>query len=125
MSTTAKKLVESAIHEEIRSHKAWYGNLSGLVAEKMLRGRKTPYLFLLRKGEKETGNKADYYVSFILPDLSIRHQPFTIELTPEGWEWENTGGGGCPPEASIEDVLYLMMHCEKHQPTPINKLEVK
>ena len=48
-----------------------------------------------------------------------------IEMTPDGWEWENTGGGGCPPEASIEDVLYLMMHCEKNQPMPLNRLAVK
>ncbi len=125
MSTIAKKLVEVFIHEEIRSHKAWYGHISGLVAEKMLRGRKTPYLFMLRKGENETENQADYYVSFILPDLSIKHQPFIITATLDGWEWENSGGGGCPPEASIEDVLYLMMHCEKGQPTPLGKLAVK
>lgn len=125
MSTAAKKLEESTIHEEISSHKAWYGNISGLAAEKMLRGRKTPYLFILRKGENVTGGKVDYYVSFIRADLSVHHQPFTIELTPDGWEWENTGGGPCSPDASIEDVLYLMMHCKKGEPTPINKLEIK
>lgn len=113
------------IHEEIRGHKAWYGNVSGLVAEKMLRGRKTPYLYILRKGEHEADNKADYYVSFILPDLSIRHQPFIITVTPEGWEWENTGGGPCSAEASIEDVLHLMMHCDKSQPIAMNRLEIK
>lgn len=125
MSTVAKKFVEAAVHEEIRSHKAWYGNISGLVAEKMLRGRKTPYLFILRKGENETENKADYYVSFIMPDFSIKHQPFIITVTQNGWNWENTGGGTCSPEASIEDVLYLMMHCEKSQPIALNRLEVK
>lgn len=125
MSTLTKKMNHSLIHDEIKSHKAWYGSVSGLIAEKMLRGRQTPYLFILRKGENETEVKADYYVSFILPDLSIRHQPFIITLTPEGWDWENTGGGGCPPEASIEDALYLMMHCEKQQPIPLKKLELK
>ena len=125
MSIAAKKLAESMIHEEIRFHKAWYGNMSGLAAEKMLRGRKTPYLFMLRKGENEVGGKADYYVSFIQPDLTIKHQPFVITITPEGWEWENTSGGLCSLESSIEDVLYLMMHCEQSQPIPLNKLEVK
>lgn len=125
MSTAVKKIVEATVHDEIRSHKAWYGNISGLVAEKMLKTRKTPYLFILRKGENETENKADYYVSFILPDLSIKHQPFIITITSEGWEWENTGGGPCTPEASIEDVLYMMMHCEKGQPIALNRLEVK
>lgn len=125
MSTAAKKLTESTIHEEISSHKAWYGNISGLAAEKMLRGRKTPYLFILRKGENIVGGKADYYVSYIMGDLSVRHQPFTIELMEEGWEWENSGTGRCLSEASIEDVLYLMMHCEKFQPVPMNKLDIR
>lgn len=125
MSLAQRNHNTSTINEEITSHKAWYGNISGLAAEKMLRGRKTPYLFMLRKGENQNGNKVDYYVSFILPDLSIRHQPFVIEITSEGWDWENTSGGTCSPEASIEDVLYLMMHCEKNQPIALNRLEIK
>ena len=122
MSTTARRFEESIINEEIRSHKAWYGNISGLNAEKMLRGRKTPYLFILREGENRTENQADYYVTFILPDLTIKHQPFVITTTLAGWVWENTGTGGCPPEASIEDALYLMMHCERSQPIPLYRL---
>lgn len=121
MSIPAKKLSESTIYEEIRAHKAWYGNISGLAADKMLRGRKTPYLFMLRKGE----NEADYYVSFILPDLSIRHQPFTVVVTLEGWEWENAAGGTCSAEESIMDVLHLMMHTEKNQPIALNRLAIK
>jgi len=124
MSTTVRKFSESVVNEEIRSHKAWYGSISGLRAEKMLRGRKTPYLFLLREGENRTENEADYYVSFILPDLTIRHQPFVITVTLDGWEWENSSTGGCPPEASIEEALYLMMHCERSQPIPLNRLEI-
>lgn len=125
MSAIAKKFVEAIVNEEIRSHKAWYGNISGLAAEKMLRGFKTPYLYLLRKGENESETTSDYYVSFILPDLTVRHQPFVIVVTSEGWEWFNSGTGKCRPEASIEDVLHLMMHCEKQQPAPFNKLQVR
>lgn len=125
MSAIMRRLDTIFIHQEIESHAAWYGNISGLKAEKMLRGRKTPFLYMLRKGESETESQVDYYVSFILPDLSIRHQPFVITVTPNGWAWENWGGGGCPPEASIADVLHLMMHCEKSQCSPLNALEVR
>lgn len=121
--SAVKKHLESLIHEEIRSHKAWFGNISGLTAEKFLRNRKTPYLFMLREGEQSNDTQADYYVTFILPDLTIKHQPFVITTTVAGWEWENTGGGGAPPEASIEEVLYLIMHCEKSQPIPVHRLE--
>ncbi|MBU6384036.1 MAG: hypothetical protein KGR16_06960 [Verrucomicrobia bacterium] len=125
MSMTEKQTTESTIHEEIRSNAAWYGHISGLIAEKMLRGRKTPYLYILRKGEHETTNKADYYVTFILPDLSIKHQPFTITLRPNGWEWENTNGGICSLEDSLEQALYLMMHCNKDQPIALNRLTIR
>ena len=121
MSAIMKESAAHFIHEEIKSHICWYGNISGLKAEKILRGRKEPYLYMLRKGE----NEEDYYVSFILPDFSIRHQPFVITITADGWDWENSGGGSCPREASIEDVLYLMMHCEKSQCSPLRKLAVK
>jgi hypothetical protein len=124
MSISVKKSI-SSINEEIQSHAAWYGNVSGLVAEKMLRGRKTPFLYILRAGENERTHETDYYVSFILADLSIRHQPFVITVNSEGWYYENHGAGGPYVNASIEDVLYLMMHCEKGQPTPLNRVELR
>jgi hypothetical protein len=123
MSATLKKLAEFSILQEIQSHSAWYGNISGLSAEKMLRGRKTPYLYILRKGENETKKETDYYVSFILEDLTIRHQPFVITLASEGWYYEQGGPGGPFVDTSIEDVLYLMMHCNQGQPKPLNKVE--
>jgi len=125
MSTLVKDSVESQINEEIQSHVAWYGNISGLAAEKMLRGRKTPFLYVLRAGENKGTNETDYYVSFILADLSIRHQPFVITVSQEGWYYENYGAGGPYTNASIEDVLYLMMHCNKGEPSPLSKLKLR
>lgn len=125
MSANVRKPLEHSIHRDIQNHSAWYGNISGLKAEKMLRGRKTPYLYLLRAGENTIGNETDYYVSFILPDLTIKHQPFIITLTSEGWYYENYSAGGPYAQESIEDVLHLMMHCQQEDCEPLNKLLVK
>lgn len=112
MSAVFNKFKLHAIKHEIKTHKAWMGRLSGLAGEKMLRGQTTPYLYILREGETENATETDYYVSFVLPDLSIRHKPFVITTTTEGWYYENHGGGGPFTDAvSIDDVLYLMMHC--------------
>jgi hypothetical protein len=125
MSIKVINSTENSVNEEIQSHVAWYGNISGLSAEKMLRGRKTPFLYILRAGENKRTNETDYYVSFILADLSIRHQPFVITVSEEGWYYENAGGGGPYTNASIEDVLYLMMHCNKGEPSPLRRLELR
>lgn len=104
---------ESSIIQGIEAHPAWHGRMSGLDAEKLLRGRKIPYLYILRDGEYEM----DYYVTFVLPDLSIRHQPFVITVAPEGWSFEQGGQGGpFASTVSIDDVLHLMMHCGKQAP---------
>ena len=103
----------SSIEQNIVDHPAWHGRMSGLPAEKLLRGEK-PYLYILRAGE----NEMDYYVTFVLPDLSIKHQPYVITLSPEGWYYENFNGGGPFTNASIDDVLHLIMHCDKGANTP-------
>jgi hypothetical protein len=104
-----------SIEEDMQLHPAWLGSISGLKAEKLLRGKKTPYLYLLREGEHEN----DYYVTYLLPDLSIRHQPFVITATKEGWSFENGGAGGPFTNSSIDDVIHLIMHCEKHECLPL------
>lgn len=119
MSAVLKKAEFGGIHQEIRSHQAWKGRLSGLVAEKMLRDQTTPYLYLLREGENSSLTEVDYYVSFVLPDLTVRHQPFVITVSSEGWSYEQGGAGGPYSErASIEDVLHLMMHCPQGANVP-------
>jgi hypothetical protein len=125
MSANVSKTLSLSIHRDIQNHSAWYGNIPGLTADKMLRGRKTPYLYILRAGEEVSDAETNYYVSFILPDLSIRHQPFTITVTADGWYYENTGGGGPYVQESIEDVLHLMMHAQKEDCLPLKKLHVR
>ena len=90
------------IKQSILRHPAWFGAISGLWADKLLRNRDVPYLYLLRKGEGER----DYYVSFVQSDFSVKHQPFTLTVSWEGWYFENGGGGGpysfCVKESILE-----------------------
>jgi hypothetical protein len=122
MTALLQELAEMSstpIKQEIEQHPAWIGNVSGLNAEKLLRGHQKPYLFLLRSGETANESQTDYYISFLLPDLSIKHQPFVITITAIGWYFENICAGGPFTEASIDDVLHLMMHCHKDECTPL------
>ena len=111
---TNKSAYQTPVIQEIENHEAWHGHISGLEAQKLLQGKKIPYLFIIRKGEFE----GDYYVSFLAPDLTIKHQPFAIFSTTEGWHYQNVAGGGPFATASFEDVLHLIMHCGKLEPTP-------
>lgn len=114
MSAIFQSITTNSIHEAIQNNSAWLGHVSGLKAEKMLRGKKTPFLYVLRAGEHEN----DYYVTFVTHDFSIRHTPFTLTHSPEGWSYENTCGGGIYAQASIDDVIHLIMHCNKEACTP-------
>lgn len=107
-----------SVIQEIENHVAWHAHISGLKAEKLLRGRKTPYLFMLRSGEYE----GDYYVTFTTSDLTIKHQPFVITTTPEGWYFQNGGSGGPYTTNSFDDILHLIMHCRKVDPTPMTSI---
>ena len=107
------------INKEIENHQAWLGRVSGLVAEKMLRARKRPYQYVLRAGENKEENVTDYYVTFMLPDYTVKHQPFTITTTEEGWHYENWSPGGPYTQASFDDVLHLIMHCHKDECAPL------
>jgi hypothetical protein len=100
-----------SIFDSIAEHAAWHGGLPGLVAEKMIRGFNTPYTYLMREGEMP----GHYYVTFLDAQLTVRHQPFVITMTPQGWHYENLATGGPYAEASIDDVIHLIMHCKKEQ----------
>jgi len=116
-----QELIDGSIEQEIRNHQAWLGKVSGLKAEKLLRGRKTPYLYVLRVGECEQ----DYYVTYVADDFSIRHQPFVLWTTADGWFFEQGGGGGPFTEATIDDVIHLMMHCGKDACVPFINFDVE
>jgi hypothetical protein len=124
MDAILQKETLSDIESEIINHPSWLGEVSGLKAEKLLKvnnRNKTPYVYVLRAGE----NNLDYYVTFFRPDGVIEHRPFAIMLSPEGWYYENTGGGGPYRDASIEDVLHSIMHCEKGENRPLVNFEKK
>lgn len=106
---------DEAVLNSIMFHPAWLGHISGLKAEKMLRGRNKPYLYVLRAGEHEM----EYYATFVDHDLTISHRPFVITIGPEGWYHENGGGGGPYKEKTINDIIHLIMHCEKNECTPL------
>lgn len=100
---------------EIQHNPSWLGKVSGLAAEKMLRGLNKPYLYVLRAGETEM----DYYVSFIHKDGTVRHQPFTVEITEDGWCCENGGPYGPFVDKSINDVIHAMIYCDKDECAPL------
>jgi len=120
MSAILNEIYHTLINEEITHHSAWIGHISGLKAEKILRGFRHPYLYLLRRGEYQLQSETDYYVTYVSPDFSIKHTPFVIAVTPEGWYFENhVAGGPYSSQASIDDVIHLIMHCEKEECTPM------
>lgn len=95
--------------QSITDHPAWYGHISGLKAEKMLRGLDQPYRYILRAGEFDQ----EYYVTFVGADLTIRHQPFVVTIKADGWYYENGCGVGPNGSKTIEHVLHAIMHCEE------------
>ncbi len=116
MSAIIQNISNQQIHDEIKTHPAWRGSISGLKAEKMLRGQ-APYLYILRMGHFENEYEVEYYATFVHSDGTVRHQPFVITSTRESWIYEN-GNVGSPHEhgsSSINDVLHLIMHCSQEE----------
>ena len=102
----------TSITPEIEQHPAWVGKVSALVVEKHLRKFQIPYLYVLRAGETQGA----YYVTYIDPNAEhnkIVHRPFVITITSEGWVCENGGVHGPYVNATIDDVLHSIMHCEE------------
>lgn len=96
-----------SIHDDIQSHKALFGHISGLNAEKTLKD-KPAYTYLLRNGE----TPSDYYVTFTDVTGIVRHQPFNITTSNDGWFYENAVARGPFAIISIDEVLHAIMHCE-------------
>lgn len=103
----------ASIEIELQNHASWLGYVSGLKAEKMLRGQK-PYTYVVRTGEFA----GDYYVTHVLANGAIAHTPFIVTITNDGWHFENTSGWGPYLYATLDHVLPLIMHCEGEQATP-------
>lgn len=126
MSALSKKLHKFTIFEGITCNPAWHGNMTGIDAERTLRNlegnQKVPFLYILRKGEPSTKeNEEHYYVSFLLPDLSVKHQALVVFMGNDGWCYENTKPGGPYQNLSLDPVLHLIMHCEEGECIPFVK----
>jgi hypothetical protein len=111
-----------SIKESIENHPAWIGRISGLKAEKMLRGFKRSYLYVLR-GEYDKEDKGEYYITYVHSDLSVRHLPFVITSTLQGWYYEAATLEGPLTDTSIDDVLHLIMCCRKSECMPLVRFE--
>ncbi|MBA3958011.1 MAG: hypothetical protein H0X51_06430 [Parachlamydiaceae bacterium] len=125
MTAILHEVINDTINQEIRQHDAWYGNITGLQAEKLLSDCDAPYTYVLRAGEFANEDTSDYYVSFVQPDFTIKHQPFIIMTSEEGWSFANGCGGGPYENASIDDVLYMIMHCKKDELQPLVSLVLR
>ena len=103
------------IEESIVAHPAWQGRLAGLEAEALLKECKI-YTFLLREGEKPS----HYYISFAEGGRSVRHQPFAIIYTQNGWYCRQGDCLGPFKGQSIDDIAHWIIHREKEECIPYN-----
>ena len=108
LATTGKEM-------ELTGHPAWHGSLTGVSSEALLKGL-APYTYLLRTGEE----KGHFYISFVKEDLSIKHQPFVLRFSLNGWHYQNTVGAYRP--TNVADLIPLMMHCEIAVMKPLSRL---
>lgn len=118
MSTVLKVFETASDMQGISAHPAFKSNVSGLEAEKMLRGKKASYLYILREGEEGKGEERNYYVTFLDSEFVVRHQPFVVTEEGDEWSYENGHGAGPFKEEQIGDVVHLIMHCGKNSCSP-------
>ena len=106
-----------SIEDEITFHPSWMGHLSGLDADKLLRGQK-PFTYILREGE----SRSAYYVTFVQSDKTVRHTPFVLTQAQDGWYYENGGAGGpFNEQVTIDEVIPSIIHCEEGACTPLTR----
>ncbi|MBI3211310.1 MAG: hypothetical protein HYZ47_01310 [Simkania negevensis] len=76
------------LEKEIFSHPAWYGHLTGMGCEDLLRDCFS-FSYLFRSGEE----RFHYYLSFVVEAPFIfKHQPFTIAMEESNLKWEYRNG---------------------------------
>jgi hypothetical protein len=118
MSAILKQKEEFTIFDSMACHQAWYGQIPGINADLMLRG-KAPYTYMLREGEPSSHkNERHFYVTYVGPDSAIRHQPLVIEMRKGAWNFTNGRPGGPFNFSSIDPVLHLIMHCQEGECIP-------
>lgn len=102
-------LRKSEKHQEIESHLAWHGVLSGMKCEELLRGKPNgSYVF--RHGEDPNS----YYISWVedTEQCSFRHQPFSISVENNEQKWKYRNGYDKLSER-LDDLIPIMMHRSK------------
>ena len=114
MATVFQQCDIHDVIEEITHLPSWQGMISGLQAENLLKGQK-PFVYLLRRGEYES----NFYVSFVGADYTLRHQPFEIVMTPEGWHCINGVGAGPYGNMLFIEIVHNIMHCLPHDCSPL------
>lgn len=120
-----------AHQEEIDCHTAWHPQIFDSIAAEALLKNKAPFTYLLRAADKILS----YFISFVKPDGSIKHQFFVLEPTQQGWRYRN---GACDQffagarfTSSIKDssteiiaeclheIIPMMMHCNPEDGHPL------
>lgn len=109
--------LEFTIEGSIQQSACWYDDVTGLDAEDVLKGKKA-YTYLLRAGEKAH----NYYVSFVEPSGFIKHQPIAIKYFGDAWFCRNWLDHGPYTIECIQDIVHRLMHCEKEEAQPLNKM---
>lgn len=96
------------LKDQIQNHPAWNARMDEKQAESLLMGQ-SPFTYILRK---EAENQ-HFFISFVKPDQSIKHQKFSIELDYKGWYFKN----GTAEKAreivddNLETLILAMMQC--------------
>jgi|LakMenEpi03Aug12_release.lakeMendotaPanAssembly.Ray.scaffolds.fasta_scaffold01000_4 hypothetical protein len=129
MTALKKHHFKNSVKNEIENNPAWLGHISGLKADKMLRNKKQPFLYVLRAGEFDDEDETAYYVTYVTSDFTVFHQPFVITVDAEGWYYENYSPGGPYQDlvSFIEEVLPKIMHCpaeRTHECVPLVNFNV-
>ncbi len=91
---------------EITSHCAWHGDLTGIEAEALLR-LKPSFTYLLRQGEK-----ADHFYLSYVEGERFNHLPFTLDYPSQQWFYRN----GFPHFAkNLTTFIPEIMHKEESE----------
>ncbi|MGE5196005.1 MAG: SH2 domain-containing protein [Anaerolineae bacterium] len=105
--------------DQVKSHPAWCGIISEQESHRLLESEE-PLTYLLRGIPEDF----TYFISFIKPDGSIKHQRFVLEMDRKGWYYKN--GGTDKPEEIIADTIAelipLMMHCPSSECKTLERL---
>lgn len=114
MIAKVEEVIDSGHQPHVEAHPAWHGKIAGLEAEDRLRGH-VPHTYLVREGEIP----GHYYASSMREDGTIRHQPFFVRVTSQGWFCRNLSTQGPFIRQTIDDVIHSVIHSKKEDVSPL------